>query len=492
LTNSPPSASNAVRGVQRPRVSSIPKYATSTGQEAVELCEMAGLFLDPWEEFVLRNALGEDEAGKWAAFEVGVVVSRQNGKGAILEARELAGLFLLEEELIIHSAHEFATSLEHFRRLKDLVENTPDFSRRVKKNGIKNSHGEEGIELKGGQRIRFRTRTKGGARGFTGDCVIFDEAMDFPASAHGAILPTLSARSIEGNPQVWYAASAVDQAIHENGVVLARLRERGLAGDDPALAYFEWSVDKDSPENLGDVVEDREAWAQANPALGIRISEEHIAREQRSMDGRTFAVERLGIGDWPRTDGLEESVIDPDDQAACLDVQSSVTDPVFFAFDVTPDRSKSSIAVSGPRPDGLPHIEVVENKHGTGWVTERIVELVAKHKPGGVICDGMGPASSLIGELEKAGVDIRVVEAREYAQGCGIFFDCFEQHAIRHLGTSELNTAIKGAATRPLGDRWAWSRKSSGVDISPLVACTLALWGLSTRPVPAEPFVAFV
>jgi hypothetical protein len=453
---------------------------------------MAGLFLDPWEEFVLRNALGETEEGKWSAFEVGLVVSRQNGKGAILEARELAGLFLLDERLIIHSAHQFDTSLEHFRRLKDLVENTPDFSRRVKKNGIKNSHGEEGIELKGGQRIRFRTRTKGGGRGFTGDCVIFDEAMDFPKSAHGAILPTLSARSIFGDPQVWYTASAVDQAIHENGLVLAKIRERGIEGSDPSLAYFEWSIDKDNPEAVGDLAQDPKAWAQANPGLGIRISKEHIAREQRSMDGRTFAVERLGVGDWPRTDDEVESIISPEDQAACLDINSTATDPVFFAFDVTPDRSKSSISVAGPRPDGLPHIEVVENKHGTGWVTDRLVELVAKYKPGAVICDGMGPASSLIGELENAGVEVRVVEAKEYAQGCGIFFDCFEQHAIRHLGTPELNTAIKGAATRPLGDRWAWSRKSSSVDISPLVACTLALWGLSTRPVPAEPFVAFV
>ena len=33
--------------------------------------------------------------GNWSAFEVGVNVPRQNGKGGIIEARELAGLFLL-------------------------------------------------------------------------------------------------------------------------------------------------------------------------------------------------------------------------------------------------------------------------------------------------------------------------------------------------------------------------------------------------------------
>ena len=33
---------------------------------------------------------------------MGLICSRQNGKGALLEARELAGLFLLGEELILH------------------------------------------------------------------------------------------------------------------------------------------------------------------------------------------------------------------------------------------------------------------------------------------------------------------------------------------------------------------------------------------------------
>jgi hypothetical protein len=43
-----------------------------------------------------------------------------------------------------------------------------------------------------------------------------------------------------------------------------------------------------------------------------------------------------------------------------------------------------------------------------------------------------------------------------------------------------LADAIRGAATRKLGDSWAWSRRNSSVDISPLVASTLALWGAAT------------
>lgn len=463
----------------RPRVCSVPPAVSSAGEEAVDLARMAGLELDPWQAFVLEHALGEREDGKWAAFEVGVVVSRQNGKGGILEARELAGLFLLGERLVIHSAHQFDTSLEAFRRLLFLIEDTPELSRRVRR--VSRAHGEEGVELTNGQRIRFRTRTKGGGRGFTGDCLILDEAMILPEASHGALLPTLSARP---NPQVWYTGSAVDQLIHNDGVVLARIRERGVAGGDPSLAFFEWSVDRRedpsdpwSPSLVGvDVAADESAWVEANPALDIRISREHVERERLSMDPRTFAVERLGVGDWPATDGSASSVIDVKRWRLLADEGSTFAGDAFFAFDVMPDRSSASIAAAGFRDDGLLHVEVVDRRRGTGWLAARLGELVARHRPAGVWCDGAGPGASLVDAVERAGVVVDVAATPDYVKACGVFYDAVEQGRLRHLGTAELEGAVKGAGSRPLVDAWAWSRKSSTVDISPLVAGTLAVW----------------
>jgi hypothetical protein len=395
-------------GAQLPRVLSIPPAVSSAGGEAVDLCRMAGLKLDPWEEFVLAHSLGERADGKWAAFEVGVIVSRQNGKGTILEARELAGLFLLEERLIIHSAHQFDTSLEAFRRLLFLIENTPDLDRRVKR--VSRSHGEEGIELKSRRRIRFRTRTKGGGRGFTGDCLILDEAMELPESAHGALLPILSARP---NPQVWYTGSAVDQEIHNHGIVFARIRERGHRGGDPSLAFFEWSVAPEAIAADPKLEASPAAWAQANPGLGIRISPEHIERERQSMAARTFAVERLGVGDWPATDATGERVISAEAWDALVDETSSLVGPVCFAFDVRPDRARASIGVAGRREDGIWHVEVVEHKRGTGWVAQRLANLVEAHDASDVVCDAAGPAGSLIPELENLGVKVKTVTAKE-------------------------------------------------------------------------------
>lgn len=46
---------------------------------------------------------------------------------------------------------------------------------------------------------------------------------------------------------------------------------------------------------------------------------------------------------------------------------------------------------------------------------------------------------------------------------------------MRVFPDRDLDAAVEGAARRPLGDAWVWARKSAEVDISPLVALTLAL-----------------
>ena len=462
-----------LRGAQQPRVEHVASFESSTGREAVELAAMAGVVADPWQEHVIHRALGEKADGRGSSFEVGVEVPRQNGKGGVLEIRELAGLFLLGEELIPHSAHEFATAEQALERMSEIIEGCPDLSRRVRT--IKRSHGQEGVYLKSGQQLRYKTRTKGGGRGFSADCVILDEAMILPEAFVGALMPVLSARP---NPQLWYTGSAVDMQHMEHGIVFARLRERALKGEDPAMSYFGWSPPFDSPEDLPeDAAADPDVWAVANPALGIRIPLEHIEKEHRSMDPRTFAVERLGVGAWPSGDG-SVSVIDMQAWAdLAVDVSSQIVGSVCVALDVTPDRSHAAVGVAGQRSDGLHQIEVVDHRRGTGWVVERLVEIQSRQPVIAVVVDAAGPAGSLISDLEAAGVLVTTVSAKEHAQACGRLYDGVAQQTFRHLGQSELNAAVKGAAKRPLGDAWAWSRKSSGVDISPLVACTLALWG---------------
>ena len=222
-------------GDQEPRVCSLPPFDSDTsGRNAVTLAGVAGLELDPWQQLVLESGLRRRD-GKWAAFEVALIVARQNGKGTVLEALELAALFLFPDvRLILHSAHEFKTAAEAFLRVRALIEDNPDFDSQVSR--IRTAAGAEAVELKDGKRLRFVARSSGSGRGFTSDLVILDEAYDISEDSMASMLPTLSTRP---NPQVWYTSTAGGQ----DSVQLARVRDRGLRGGDESLAFLEWSVD---------------------------------------------------------------------------------------------------------------------------------------------------------------------------------------------------------------------------------------------------------
>lgn len=450
----------ALRGVQTPAYQLLPTARSSAGQEAVELAASAGLALDPWEATVLHGALSERDDGSWAAFEVGLVVPRQNGKGAVLEARELAGLFLFGEELILHSAHEFKTAAEAFRRLLALVQNTADLDRRVMR--VRTSHGEEGIELKGGQRLRFVARSTGSGRGFTGDTVILDEAYHLPSTAISALLPTMAARR---NPQLWYTSSA--PLPREESDMLRRVCRRGRAGKESRLAYFEWCA---RPESEGTA-----AVAQANPALGIRISEEFVEAERGAMDLVDWERERLGI--FPEiVESTEPPALPESDWKSCADPSSTVVDPVTLAFEVSNDRAWSVIAASGTSSRGGTHVEVVDRRPGTGWVVDRLIELQARHRLTVIRCNPAGPAGALVAECERRHIELQPVAGRELAQACGAAYDGVVEHRWRHIDQPELNAAAVAATKRPAGGAWIFDRRLA-VDISPLVAVAIAAYG---------------
>src|SRR5690606_12347984 len=149
-------------GSRQPRHRLVPPAATTAGPEAVELAATAGLVLDPWQADVLHGALGEHADGSPAATEVAVIVPRQNGKGSILEAEALYSLFLTPARLLLWSAHEFKTAKEGFLRLVALVTNTDELRRKVK--AVRQTTGEEGIELLDGSRVKFVARSRSSGR----------------------------------------------------------------------------------------------------------------------------------------------------------------------------------------------------------------------------------------------------------------------------------------------------------------------------------------
>ena len=481
-----------VLGIQEPRIWRLPEefdqdLSDDRYDDLVGVADLAGLILDPWQEYGAESLTLTRSDGKWAAFEDAIIASRQNGKGSIIEARQLAGLFVWGEELQVYTAHEFKTAQEMFMRIRQLVEGCPDFDRMVAR--IRTADGEEGIETTDGRRLQFLARTGKSGRGFTGDTVYLDESFAATTKMLGALMPTMSARSIFGNPQIIYASSQE----HIDSAVQRGLRCRAEATAPVGrMGYLEWSSTpfEELPEEIQVAYGSRNAyyadpktWAQANPALGIRISVDFVQSEWASMQAAgaedEFGRERLSIPE--RTNG--EAVISSAVWAANHDDDAELLlTEVAFAVDVPPSRDSAVITMAGRRSseDEKVSVVVIDQREGTDWVVDRLKELDKRWRPVAVVWDPGSAAGSLGKGLENARLRrLRPVRSvREYTAACGVFYDLAKQGDLRHTAQEQLNRAVDGAAKRFTGGddaAWAWSRRNASVDISPLVSATLAV-----------------
>lgn len=470
----------------------------------IDLAASAGLILEPHQELVQHGALGERRDGRWAASQVVVVECRQNGKDVNAEARELGGLYLFGERLQTHTAHRYDTVQEHFRRVRKWCEILSDQTgnRRLKLKKISETNGDEFIELMSGQRLLFKTRSKLSGRGFSGDVLFLNEAMYL--SDLGSILPSLSAQDA---PQVWWMGSAplprVESDPLRNVMRKCRAQAAGRRRRSGRVAYFEWSAHVDigrlpdgSIRRLADVdITDKKLWAQANPGLGRRLTVDWIENvELATMTHEQFCAERLGL--YEDIEEAADPVIPPADWHACRSAESEIVKPVVYAFEVSMDRRWSVIAAAGRSSEHGTHVEIGENRQGTGWVVARLLELQQEHAPTAIVCNPHGPAGGLLADCETAGVKVgipnglaadgglkyRQVTSADYAQACAAAYDAIVEHRWRHLGQGELDKAVGKAEKRQTGSTWVFDQRG-GIDISPLRAVTLAAWA-SSLPVP--------
>lgn len=497
-------AAPLVVGRQTPTFLWMPEYTSTLGDEVIGLAEAAGLVLDPWQQLLVNHICAEGTTAPWQVFEAGIVVSRQNGKGAVLCALELAWLFLLGDDLVLHSAHLFETSREHFLKMQALVRDNDDFRRRVRR--MREGRGSEEIELLSGARLKFMTRKGGAGRGFTGSKVVLDEAMYLEAAMMAAGLPTLATKYQDG-AQVIYTGSAG----MKHSTQLALVRSRGYGRDDPGLMYAEWAAerpvfDPDGTLVSGDDPGLPETWAKTNPGYGIRITGEYIGKEMKAMGGPrspSFWQERLGIGDWPAEEAAWE-VIPEEAWKARADQVSQIADGsrITLALAADPERAMGTIGVCGLRADGKDHVEVIERHRGTGWMgpvltgdgladwekllVGRAQELTSKHKVSAVAVLKNSAESSLIAALVKAGVPVESPTDVEYAQACGDFYEgIVERGDVVHIGQKSMWDSVAGGKKRELPEGgWRWD-PDAPADAGPVKVATLAYW--ARRKFPGKP-----
>jgi hypothetical protein len=451
-------------------LSASPRFATprtperfTYGPQVVEMARALGWELMPHQRHVLDVGLEIDPRTETFAYrDVTVTEPRQGGKStrmlSLMAWRVSA--YAAERGRYQRCAYTAQTGYDARKKMLHdwvpIVEASPLASLLTR---IYRTGGDEALQF-GLSRIEVVASTVGSGHGKVIDLGVIDEAFDDTDDRREqALIPAMATRA---DGQLWVCSTAgTAEAVYLNRKV-AQGRKAVADNITEGTAYFEWSAaDEDEAHNP-------EAWSSFMPALGHTINLASVKHAQRTMSEAEFA--RAFGNVWTATD---EHVIPYAQWLACVHEDAAPSGGLHLAVDANPDRTSAVIVAASKEGNAL---EVIDKRPGLSWVVERLTELRGRHDVRDVTLHGGGPIGTLIGPLERASTPLYIATDHEMVLAAGTFYDHVSEGTL-HVHPSEvLNLAVQGARKRQRGDAFTWSRRSPTVDLSPLVASSLAVW----------------
>ncbi|MGW1796939.1 terminase large subunit domain-containing protein [Streptomyces sp. NPDC001984] len=448
----------------------------------------------PWQKYVSDVALEIDpDTGLFAHREVGLSVSRQQGKTELCLAAQVHRALAWPRQNIVYAAQTRGMARQRWEDEFWEKISGSDLARMAR---IRKSNGNEAILWPGKRsKMGITANTEKAGHGPPLDLGFIDEAFAHEDDRlEQAFSPAMLTRAMA---QLWWASAGGTTKStwlnkkREAGRALVEALFAALAEDlaavRPRAAYFEWYAPEDMDRS------DPATWRATLPALGHTVTEAIIQAELEKMDPAEF--DRAYLNRTRKPTPPTDPNVPKAKWPGLVDAKSRpVADSVAFAIDVSQDRSYASIGAASLRPDGKVHLEVVARRPGTDWVVPAAVKLRRLWNPVAVAIASSGaPAGSLIDDLIAAGIDVpkdkdhpergdlAVMRSGDITEACGQLADAMNQGTAVHLDQVPLTAAVNGARTRRNGDAWTLDRTSSLVDISPLCAATFARWALLIR-----------
>ena len=441
-----------------------PRWATprrmerpTRGAEVARIVQVLGMTLMPWQQQVIDVGLELLPNGLPAYREIVCSTPRQSGKTTLLLGIELQrALMWGGRQRISYSAQ---TGQDGRQKLLD--DQAPVIMASPLKTAVRRVYravGAEGIIFKTGSRIDVMASGEASGHGKVVDLGIVDEAFaDLDDRREQAVKPAMMTKQ---DAQLWIVSTAGT----ESSVYLKRKVDAGRSAvaedESTGIAFFEWSAEE------GADIYDSRTWWSCMPALGITVTEDVVRQDLASMpegEGRRAYGNQWTIGN--------ERVIPVEVWRAVCDEHLILDGSISLGVEASPDRSSASIVAV----DSMRRAEVIDYREGVTWLLERLPELATRYKAK-VAIDAKGPAGSLIPELATAGVRVEQYGNDAVAGATARLYDAIadRQVKVRSIAGDPLDRAVAGARKRISGERWYWSRTSPTVDVSPLVALTLA------------------
>jgi hypothetical protein len=457
-------ANPRIVGREEPRLWTPPlrplTRATSRGFEVADfaeqvLCEP----LLPWQRWLAVHALELNPDGNYRFRTVLALVARQNGKTHALKVIALWRMFLDGARLVLGSAQDRAIAKESWALAAAAIEQTPELAAEMA-GKPREANGEETFTLSGGARYKITASSRSAGRGLSVDLLIMDEIREQRKwDAWGALSKTTMARA---NGQIWAISNAGD----DESIVLNHLRSAALTGADPSIFIAEWSA----PD--GCELNDKQAWAQANPGLGHTVSEQAIASALATDPPGVFRTEVL----CQRVDTLDPA-IDPAAWRDCRDPEGSLAHSrgrIMFALSVSEDNEHATLAASALLDDGRVRVEIIgawtsDPAKGTATTQARaeLRELGLAIRPAVFAFRPGTTAAVIVAELtgedgRALGAHPEPVSGNRLAESNQGLADLVSSRRVVHPGDPLLDAHIKGAQKQVTANGWRFQRTGAG------------------------------
>ena len=483
--------------------------ATSRGFEAVAFAEKyLKVMLFPWERWLLIHLLELDALGLLRFRKALVIVARQNGK--TLVAAVLAAFFLYVDSVrwpqrvhprdfvVVGAAQKLDIAMKPWMQVRQwggpddpkigiAHDRVPVLQAATRSPRMVNGE----TELVTAEGAVYRPRTFEGARGYSSARLILDELrQQYDYEGWSAIEKSATAMFDS-------LLLAFTNAGTHRSVVLRDVRETATESvDNPGAQWFiaEWSAKPDA------TLDDREAFAQANPSAGYNPAMTLDGLMQTASEAKNKSIERIEVLCQWVTQGVEP-YIEPTDWRALQVPPASLKGRIakgartVWSVDTSHDRTTTWISAAVMTEGGKPLVTVRAKRAGIVWAVEYLRDLAVKSGNREVALQAQGcPVVELIPLLKalkdergKPLLTVHEMDRPTCALATGRIHDRVRDKGLVLTEQPDVDLAIEGGLATKYAENVLWSReRSKPVDIAGLCAETWALYALEALQPPAK------
>ena len=389
-----------------------------------------------------------------------VSVNRQGGKTILAKAWITGWAEAFPDSNIVLIAQTGGDARRRLSELGTALERSTYYSGKCT---IRRGVGNESIRWPNGSEMWIAAPTETAIHGSSLDLIIADETWTLPERVLGALTPARLARPAS---MMLMTSTA---GVRGHSEVMERFRKLSLDGED-GMGIAEWSC----PEDVDPFDEDN--WptfmaAYREPYFNLR----GVRRAAVSLSAHEFR--RYYANQW--VDALVELIsLDEWNEAAAIVPRNW---PPALAFDVNLPIPGAAIAAAFPsdREGTEWHVDLVDHRPGEHitWLVDRMRELIARHRPVAVFSGG-GPIRGIAAEIrqlcEDAGVPFRTATLADHGSAGALLMEGIRSMTVTHAEAPPLTAAATKAQPRHSENGWRFDRRRSTVDVSPVVAASLA------------------